>query len=595
MISIKETIPLLISRKELMALYLLFFGMLLSAFVQIIGVASIAPFMAVVLDNEIIHSNQYLSFAYEYFEFSNKKQFLVWLGVVVIVLLVITNFLSGLMIWATNYFGQMHGHNIACRLLENYLLQPYSFHLTRNSADLGKNILTEASRLVDGVIISVLNIVSKSIITFFILTILIILNPIVSVTVSIIIGGSYLIIYKMLRIRLNFLGAATTKNVLEKYKAVNEAMGGIKEINLRKAGAEFLHRFSVPSENYAKDASQATTLAYIPRYLLETVAFGGLVFIVVYLIGNGHTGGNIIPLLSLYALAGYRLLPAMQTIYQSFTTLRFNIPVLEIIIDDLSNKVKPHKLSDRGVSSIKIQSVLHLKDVNFHYPGSDKYILNNLSVDFQKNTTIGLVGSTGTGKTTLIDIILGLLHPISGKFDIDGLEITKDNVSLWQRNLSYVPQSIYLSDDSIQNNIAYSIPNSEIDIKRVHEVAKLAQLNQFVESLPEQYETIVGERGVRLSGGQRQRIGIARALYTDPQLLVLDEATSSLDGITENIIMDAVHNLSHKMTIIMIAHRLSSVKECDVIHMMQNGSIIISGNYNDLISSNAQFRKMANF
>ena len=235
-----------------------------------------------------------------------------------------------------------------------------------------------------------------------------------------------------------------------------------------------------------------------------------------------------------------------------------------------------------------------MREVSFSYQKSDLPVLNKIDLNMEHNTTVGLVGATGSGKTTLVDILLGLLTPETGSIRVDGKEIDKKNLSAWQKNLGYVPQSIYLTDDTVEKNIAFAVSEEEIDSKQVKIAAQMANLDEFIQTLPEKYQTIVGERGVRLSGGQRQRIGIARALYHNPRVLVLDEATSALDGITENAIMDAIHNLSHKKTIIMIAHRLSTVKECDVIHMMKEGEIIESGIYKELINKNEEFKKMAN-
>jgi ABC-type multidrug transport system fused ATPase/permease subunit len=308
---------------------------------------------------------------------------------------------------------------------------------------------------------------------------------------------------------------------------------------------------------------------------------------------KGGNANEVIPILSLYAFAGYRLMPALQQIYGGMTAVKYNMPALQLIIKDLRECDNTTTNKKDLVGSVAFKKSLYLESINFCYEGTNKNILTNLNLEIQCRTTVGIVGSTGSGKTTLVDIVLGLLTQNSGNIFVDNIQINSDNISLWQEHLGYVPQSIFLTDDTIERNIAFSLSDSEIDSSKIKKASKIAELDSFINELPNKYKTYVGERGVRLSGGQRQRIGIARALYNNPDLLVFDEATSSLDGVTENAIVDAIHNLSNKKTIIMIAHRLSTVKECDIIYVLENGSIVDSGKYDKLISENEYFKKVA--
>jgi ABC-type multidrug transport system fused ATPase/permease subunit len=301
---------------------------------------------------------------------------------------------------------------------------------------------------------------------------------------------------------------------------------------------------------------------------------------------------TIMPVISLYVMAGYRLMPALQQIYSGLTQIKFNHSAFEALVHDfsISNNEKVEQIKH---ATIPFKDKFEISNLSFSYENTDTKTLDELNLIVYPNTTVGIVGSTGAGKTTLIDLILGLLVPESGSVSLDGVEINKHNISGWQNNIGYVAQSIYLTDDTIEANIAFAKSRDEININKAIKAAKMANLHEFITTLPEQYKTFVGERGVRLSGGQRQRIGIARALYNNPDVLVLDEATSSLDGITEEIIIDAMTSLSHKKTIIMIAHRLSTVKECDVIHLMANGKIVDSGTYEYLMTHSDEFRRMA--
>ena len=584
----------LFTSKEGKKIAFLFVGILLMGVLEVAGIASILPFMAVVSSPEVIHQNEYLSFAYHFFGFTSDNKFLVGVGMMLIIMLTLSNGFTAFMSWRITKFNQMQGYNLSVRLMKKYLSQPYVFFLNRNSADMGKNILSEVNRCIAGVILPGMQALSKLIVAIFIFTFLLLVNPLLVTSSMVVIGCAYWLIFKLARNRLQKIGLASTKVVYERFKIVNEAMSGIKDLKLRGTELEFLDRFSYPSEAFARYSIQSNLISTLPRYALETIGFGGIVVIVIYLISSGHNYREVIPMISLFALACYRLMPALQQMYSGITRIKYNLPALDILIEDLSCSADERTLKKQKPKPIPFERILQLKSIHFHYPNMDKAVINGLNLDIHSNTTVGLVGATGSGKTTLIDILLGLLLPESGELLVDGKEINSENLTSWQQNLGYVPQSIYLTDDSIERNIAFAIPDDEIDIAKVKEAAKLAELDAFIQTLPDGYQTHVGERGVRLSGGQRQRFGIARALYSNPKVLVLDEATSSLDSITENVIMDAIHNLSHKKTIIMIAHRLSTVKECDAIHMMEKGRIVQSGTYDELISHNAQFRKMAN-
>jgi ABC-type multidrug transport system fused ATPase/permease subunit len=423
------------------------------------------------------------------------------------------------------------------------------------------------------------------------------IDPLLAVLVFLVCGGSYAIVYKITRRSLTIYGKRSAAAQGLRNKTVNEAFGGIKDLKLLGREEVFLQLYSIPSHDFAKTQAQRQTIAQLPKYALETIIFGGILLIILYFIGIKNNINGILPILSLYAFAGYRLMPALERIFAGLTALRFNMPVLDIIYNDIYDTGHPDTahLLNHSYQPLQFSNTIRLKNVKYKYPQSNIEVIRQLNLEIQANTTVGFVGQTGSGKTTLIDIILGLLPVEDGELLIDDTCINQDNVRNWQKNLGYVPQHIYLADDSISNNIAFGIPHHEIDHQAVTRAAQIARLHDFVQnSLPEGYDTIVGERGVRLSGGQRQRIGIARALYHDPQILILDEATSALDGATENAIMDAIHNLSQQKTVIMIAHRITTLRECNVIHVMEKGEIIESGTFNELMASNAQFSEMAN-
>ena len=586
-------ITALFTAADLRQIALLFIGILLLGFTEVAGVASIAPFMSVVSNPDLIHQNHYLSSAYQFFGYTSDNRFIVGFGVGICIVLLITNSYSAVINWRITRFGQLQGHNISMRLLKSYLSQPYIFFLERNTSDMGKNVLSEVLRCVNGVVLPAMYATSKLVISIFIISFLVYVNPFLAIISVVLLGGTYWILFRLVRKLLTKIGVASTEVVRMRYKIASEAMSGIKQLKLYGSEGEYLNRFSIPSKAHARYSTQSAVISTLPRYMLEMIAFGGIITIVVFLIYTGSNISYIIPTISVYALASYRLLPALQQIYVGVTRIKYNLPALDILIEDISLSKGGKIFQQKPIRPMLFDKILQLKSLDFSYPDKDIRVISRLSLDIQANTTVGLVGKTGSGKTTLVDIIMGLLPYNSGRIFVDGIELTHDNISTWQQNIGYVPQSIYLTDDIIECNIAFALPEHEIDINQVRDAAKLAELDDFIQTLPDGYQTYIGERGVRLSGGQRQRIGIARALYRSPKVLVLDEATSALDGITEKVIMGAINNLSHKKTIILIAHRLATVKECDIIHIMNEGAIIDSGTYDELMLRNAQFQKMA--
>ena len=589
----------LLSAREKLQLYLLFVSLAVMACIEMVGIASIMPFMAVVASPNVINTNKWLKQVYGFLEFSSLHKFLFFLGMLVLGLLVFINLFKTMNTWLILKYDNWLINRLSSRLLASYLNRPYDFFLNRNTNEMGKNLLLETNNVIMKVLDPGRQVLSNVLVSFFILVLLFVVNPFIATIAAVVLGGSYAIIYLITHKRMVSIGQGQFEANALKYKAATEALAGIKDLKILGREMEFLARYVVHAQHHAQSNISAGVISQLPRYALETIAFGGILIIILINLGSEETVNQMIPLLALYAFAGYRLLPALQQIFSGISTVRVNLPALEVLHQDMreggvsaNSDIVP--LETKKLEPLPLTHELELKNVTFSYPGAKGPSLQEISLTITPNTSIGFVGATGSGKTTAADIILGLLSPTSGQIMVDGMDIRSDNLASWQRNVGYVPQHIYLCDDTITHNIAFGVPEKEFDMAAVVRAARIANLNRFIENeLPDGFETVIGERGVRLSGGQRQRIGIARALYHDPAVLIMDEATSALDGITEEAVMEALRNLSGKKTIITIAHRLTTVKDCDVIYLMEQGRIVNQGTYDELLKYSLWFQTAA--
>ena len=366
-----------------------------------------------------------------------------------------------------------------------------------------------------------------------------------------------------------------------RFKYISEVFGAAKEVKLLGLEGFFIKKFSKHSKIIAINQSKLKIISTIPRYLLEVITFGSILLSVIFISKIGNLT-NYIPIVSIYIFAGYRLMPSLQTIYTTSASLKFSNATIYKAYKDLQN-LKIHNLHD-AEDFFSLEKNITLNQITYSYPGSSREALKNISITIPSKKTVALIGSTGSGKTTTVDIILGLLDPQIGTLEIDGEVITNKNKKSWQRCIGYVPQFIYLSDDTIASNIAFGVDTKNIDYEMVKKVSIIANLHEFVtDQLPNKYQTIIGERGVKLSGGERQRIGIARALYRNPKVLILDEATSALDNETEKAVMDALNNLDKDKTIIIIAHRLNTIRNCDIIYKLEKGQIKNYGSFDKVV------------
>jgi len=575
---------------------ILFSLILVMAFLDMLGVASIMPFIAVLAKPEIVQTNAILSLIFSFshqFGIQTSEQFLLVLGILVFVLLLTSLAFKAFTAYTQNRFAFLREYSIGKRLVEGYLHQPYSWFLDRHSADLGKTVLSEVQAVIHGGVLPLLTIMAQSAIVIAMLILIIIVDPLLAFSVGVVLGLAYTGIFVVVSGRLNRLGQARIYANKERFNALSEAFGGAKEVKVGGLEQLYIQRFAKPAEIYAKGQATAQVISQLPRYALEALAFGGMLLVILYLMAQSGSLDSSLPIIALYVFAGYRLMPALQQLYIAFAQLRFAGPAIDALYKEFIS------LQDTGVntfslSPLELNQNIELSQVSYRYPGASGLALKGINLMISAHSMVGFVGTTGSGKTTTLDVILGLLEPQEGSLKIDGKPITTNNLRQWQSAIGYVPQHIYLIDGSIAANIAFGVDEKELDLQAVECAAKIANLHEFViTDLPQGYATTVGERGVRLSGGQRQRIGIARALYHKPKILILDEATSALDNLTEKLVMGAVSNLGYEITIIIVAHRLSTVRYCDKIYFLELGEVAATGTFDELINKNERFRILA--
>jgi ATP-binding cassette, subfamily B, bacterial PglK len=578
-----------------------FYGLLvlvfLMALIDMVGVAAVLPFLAVAADPTKIHDSQTLSWLYGAVRATSDEEFILLLGLLVFLFITFGLAIKLAAQYRIIRFSHLRNHSLSRKLMRRYLAHPYIWFLGRNSADLGAAILAECDRVVGSVLVPAMRVLANSALLFFLVGLLVFLSPVAASVAALGVGGAYGLIFLFVRRKLESLGQDLVAASGDRHRMAFEAFGGIKDVKLMHLESRYADRYDRPSLVFAESSASSQLIGELPRVLLEAVAFGGLVLMIITLVVM-HDGrlADIVPILGVFGFAVLKIFPAVQQIYHSLTQIRFVAPMLDKLHSDLTDGGLPPAVGPPAPlqAPIPLSDKLELRDIHFAYPGGGPSTLLGLSLSIPARSTVGVVGGTGAGKTTAIDVILGLLVPDQGSVVVDGQILTAENRPGWQRSLGYVPQQIFLIDDSVAANIAFGVPSGMLDMAAVQQAARIAELHEFITSeLPQGYDTVVGERGVRLSGGQRQRIGIARALYHDPDILIFDEATSALDTLTERAVMEAVRNIGHAKTIIMIAHRLTTVRDCDTIFLLEDGCLAAEGDFETLVAKSATFRRMA--
>ncbi|WP_234571651.1 ABC transporter ATP-binding protein [Rhodohalobacter sp. 614A] len=596
MIDSLKKIYSLFSRKDRIKFLILFVLMLIASFFEVLGIGMIPAFVVTMAEPEKILNMQYIGSILTYLGITTRES-LIFSGAFTLLLVYI---LKNVYLTYFNYLRQKFVYRrkiyLQNRIFKAYMTAPYTFYLNKNSAELLRNVRSEVSSLITGTIFPVFDITLNVIMFFLIIAGLLYLEPLITVITIFIMGGCG---YTFLRI--------TQKKTLESGKTQRLARGDMNRMVLQGLGgfkdSRVLNREKLFLQQYDKFAKRNMTASIyqsvvksLPKPIIETLLVVGILTITLIMVSEGRDFSGIITILTLFGVAAVKLMPIFNNLIQQITTIRYSAYSVYAIFDDielLENKYKDFRDKIlKSAEKLNLEKEIELDNVSYRYPNSDEYAVKDISLKIPKGSAVAFVGESGAGKTTLVDVILGLLTPETGAIYVDGANI-ENNLRGWMKNIGYIQQSNYLMDERIFRNIAFGIPDDEVDKEKLNEAIEAAQLKELIERLPKGLRTRVGERGVRLSGGQQQRIAIARALYNDPQVLVMDEATSALDNITEKYVIEAIERLRGDRTIIMIAHRLTTVRNCDVIYMLNEGEIIAKGTYDELLESSSEFRKMS--
>lgn len=567
---------------------------LFSALFETASVASILPFMAIVMDPGIITRYVWIEQFTTAIGIHSQQGAVIAAGGVTIFVLALGNAISAANLWIQTRYIARARQALSSELFSGFMRLPYSFHLERDTASLSRVLGSDVESALGGFLASLLGVVAKGLSGFVLISFIVIVDPHVALGTVFVLGGGYMFIYRLIRVRQSRLGAKMVEASVALGRATLEGFAGIKELRVLGREVSSTEQYNTVLSTLVKSQAQNLLAAALPRYVIEVIAYAGIVAVTLAFVLKGE-GTAAIPSLALYALAGNRLVPIFQQFFAAAITIKYHTKAVESLVADLKTvrdtPLTPVHAGDE--QPLVFQHTLELANIGFTYPTAHTPSLKNVSLLIKKNQSIGFVGRTGAGKTTLADVILGLYRPQSGSIRVDGLRLTEQNERAWRRRVGYVPQTVFLTNSSIAENIALGIPKPLIDLKAVSRAAQMAQAEEFIEQLPDHYKTIVGERGVKLSGGQRQRLGIARALYHQPDVLIFDEATSALDGMTEDAVMNAVQRLSQQCTMILIAHRLRTIQACDRIVMLEGGTVVADGTYNELLVNSAPFKRLA--
>jgi ABC-type bacteriocin/lantibiotic exporter with double-glycine peptidase domain len=572
----KKNVLRLFSFKQKIKISFLLFLTLSTAFLDGLSILTVVPFLGILSNPQFINDNLYLNNFYQLlnnFYPIDQQSLILVIGLIFFIFLFFSIFLRAVNVYFQNSFSYDFEYELSIRLLKKYLNESYSKFLDYNSSELSKNILSDVSTIIHGVVIPGIVVTSQSILCLFLLTLFFVIETQIALYSGFFLVFIYVVIFYSLKNLMKKKSNERMKSHSERFKTIFQVFGAIKEVKMYGLEDTYVNNFLKPAKVYARANAVSAFISVLPRNLLEIISLGGFIVLIVFYYYNGTEFSKITTNIAIYTLIAYRLLPSLQTLYSAISTFRFHKLTFNLLYEDLIFNEKV-KVESKKPDVLSFHKSIVLKNISFTYPNSTKNILKNISISIPYLKKVAIVGPTGSGKTTLIDIILGLLNPNQGTIKIDDSIIDSNNKKKWQKSIGYVPQQIYLLDSCIASNIAFGIEKKKIDLKKVVDCAKIANIHEFIEKeLPEGYDTVVGERGIRLSGGEKQRIGIARALYHKPKLIIFDEATNALDKKTEKLLIKNLFNIKSNLTIIFVTHSLNIIKNFDKIFVLNDGSV----------------------
>ena len=573
-------------KKQKLQSVLLCIGLFIGALLELVGVSFITQLVTLISNPEKIHSNEIMQYCYDFFNMTSDRQFFLFVVIALIFVYLIKNLY---LLWI-NYVQYTFVFNnqlrLSGRLIDCYLKKPYTYHLDNNSAEMVRNVMLDSERFFQ-MLLSVFLTLSEVLVSALLCVFLLIVDPAITISVVAILAvftGLYLVLFKG---KAKKYGKTNQIYDGKMHQSINQALGAVKDIKILHREKYFADSFLAYGKKKMTAVRNNNVLGQFPKYLIETVCIGTVLLVLVFKIYKGEDLNTMIPQLAAFAIAAFKLLPSVSKINNYANLIVFLKPSVDLIYRDIKDTedMVNYEIADESGNIIEINDdgsqnkdtcyvadKISINNIVYRYPHTDRDVLNGISFEIPLGKSIGFIGESGSGKSTLADVILGILTPSSGTVMYGNMDVHKHPLK-WSKKLAYIPQSIFLCDDTIRNNVAFGIDEDKIDDEKVWKALREAQLEQFVKSQPDGLDSMVGERGVRISGGQRQRIGIARALYDNPEILVLDEATSALDVGTESAVMEAIDKLSGTMTLIIIAHRLTTIKNCDYVYKVENGNI----------------------
>lgn len=571
--SILTKVNYIFDKKQKVQSVLLCIGLFIGALLELVGVSFITQLVSLISNPEKIHSNALMQYFYDMFGMTSDRQFFLFVVIALIFVYLIKNVYLLWINYVQYTFIFRNQLRLSGRLIDCYLKKPYTYHLDNNSAEMVRNVMLDSERFFQ-MLLSVFLVLSEILVSGLLCVFLLVVDWVITVSVVVILGvftGLYLVLFKG---KAKEYGKINQIYDGKMHQSINQALGAVKDIKILHREKFFANSFLDYGKKKMTAVRNNNVLGQFPKYLIETVCIGAVLLVLVYKIYNGEDLNTMIPQLAAFAIAAFKLLPSVSKINNYANLIIFLKPSVDLIYRDIKDTedMIDYEITDENKAANKADSI-RIDNLVYRYPHTEKNVLNGVSFEIPLGKSVGLMGESGAGKSTLADVILGILTPTEGNVYYGDMDVHKHPIK-WSKKLAYIPQRIFLSDDTIRNNVAFGIDADKIDDEKVWAALKEAQLDEFVKSQPEGLDSMVGERGVRISGGQQQRIGIARALYDNPEILVLDEATSALDSETEALVMEAIERLSGSMTMIIIAHRLTTIKNCDLVYKVEGGNII---------------------